>query len=104
MAIQIPTVLLDGTVLASLEVEDMYGYTLTKAVQAQLAVSESTMYPVLRRLQKNGDLETYDQPFEGRMRRYYRLTDQGVAHFQEIRSEWLEFQTAMNRIMGIEHD
>jgi PadR family transcriptional regulator PadR len=104
MAIQIPTVLLDGTVLSSLRVEDMYGYTLTKAVQAQLVVSESTMYPVLRRLQKNGDLETYDQPFEGRMRRYYKLTDQGEAHFQEIRTEWLDFRDAMNKIMGANHE
>ncbi len=52
MHIQIPTVLLDGTVLAALSKEDMYGYALTKIVQESLSVSESTLYPVLRRLKK----------------------------------------------------
>lgn len=50
MDIQIPTLLLDGTVLSLLNKKDMYGYALTKTVQAQLPISESTMYPVLRRL------------------------------------------------------
>ncbi len=56
MHIQIPTVLLDGTVLAALSKEDMYGYALTKIVQESLSVSESTLYPVLRRLKKKGIL------------------------------------------------
>ena len=54
MTIQMPTVLLDGSVLAILENRDMYGYLLTKEIQKYINVSESTMYPVLRRLQKSG--------------------------------------------------
>jgi PadR family transcriptional regulator PadR len=52
MTIQIPTALLDGSVLAILDSQDMYGYLLTKEIQKHVNVSESTMYPVLRRLQK----------------------------------------------------
>ena len=74
MTIQMPTVLLDGSVLAILENQDMYGYLLTKEIQKYINVSESTMYPVLRRLQKSGELVTYDEAFEGRMRRYYQIT------------------------------
>ena len=99
MHIQIPTVLLDGTVLAALSKEDMYGYALTKIVQESLSVSESTLYPVLRRLKKEGYLETYDEPFEGRNRRYYSLTPRGSRHLEEIIDEWIVFRDSLDRLL-----
>ncbi|AUB51620.1 MULTISPECIES: PadR family transcriptional regulator [Enterococcus] len=99
MHIQVPTVLLDGTVLAALSREDMYGYALTKIVQESLSVSESTMYPVLRRLKKEEYLETYDEPFEGRNRRYYRLTPKGRQHLEEIIDKWIVFRDSLNRLL-----
>lgn len=99
MHIQIPTVLLDGTVLATLSKEDMYGYALTKIVQESLSVSESTLYPVLRRLKKEGYLETYDEPFEGRNRRYYSLTPIGSRHLEEIIDEWIVFRDSLDRLL-----
>lgn len=99
MHIQIPTVLLDGTVLAALSKEDMYGYALTKIVQESLSVSESTLYPVLRRLKKEGYLETYDEPFEGRNRRYYSLTPMGSRHLEEIIDEWIVFRDSLDRLL-----
>lgn len=99
MHIQIPTVLLDGTVLAALSKEYMYGYALTKIVQESLSVSESTLYPVLRRLKKEGYLETYDEPFEGRNRRYYSLTPIGSRHLEEIIDEWIVFRDSLDRLL-----
>lgn len=99
MHIQIPTILLDGTVLAALSKEDMYGYALTKIVQESLSVSESTLYPVLRRLKKEGYLETYDEPFEGRNRRYYSLTPIGSRHLEEIIDEWIVFRDSLDRLL-----
>ena len=99
MHIQVPTVLLDGTVLAALSREDMYGYALTKIVQESLSVSESTMYPVLRRLKKEEYLETYDEPSEGRNRRYYRLTPKGRQHLEEIIDKWIVFRDSLNRLL-----
>ncbi|MDH5012542.1 PadR family transcriptional regulator [Weissella cibaria] len=99
MNIQVPTALLDGSVLALLAKEDTYGYIITKAMQDLLGVSESTMYPVLRRLKKDGYLETYDQPFEGRIRRYYRLTETGQAHLTEIKAAWGDFRQAINSLL-----
>ncbi len=104
MEIQIPTLLLDGTVLVLLSREEMYGYLLTKTVQESLPVSESTMYPVLRRLKKEGALETYDVPFEGRMRRYYKITLIGEKELQRIKDNWQEFRETMNKIMEGETD
>ncbi|MDR2832200.1 MAG: PadR family transcriptional regulator [Streptococcaceae bacterium] len=104
MDIQIPTALLDGTVLAILNREEMYGYVLTKTVQGNLPISESTMYPVLRRLKKNGALETYDVPYEGRMRRYYRITQTGKDELTKIWSDWVVFRDVINRLMEVNED
>ncbi|HCN74073.1 PadR family transcriptional regulator [Pseudolactococcus plantarum] len=100
MSIQVPTLLLDGSVLAILEKQDMYGYLLTKETQKYVHVSESTMYPVLRRLQKSGDLITYDEAFEGRMRRYYQITPLGLKHLDEIKDEWQKFATKITTLLG----
>lgn len=69
--------LLDAIVLAvvSREQEGTYGYKITQDVRKVLNVSESTMYPVLRRLQKDECLEVYDMQFDGRNRRYYKVTE-----------------------------
>ena len=74
MVYQIGSALLDACVLSVLASGDAYGYQLTQQIRSVIEVSESTLYPVLRRLQKDGALETYDEPFQGRNRRYYRLT------------------------------
>ncbi|WP_341779260.1 PadR family transcriptional regulator [Levilactobacillus sp. HBUAS70063] len=99
MAIQVPTELLDGSVLGLLTQQDYYGYTLTQQVRQLLPISESTLYPVLRRLKKNGWLVTYDEPFQGRNRRYYRLTDSGRDRLQEIRSDWQDFSQAVAQLL-----
>ena len=62
--------LLDAIVLAIVSQEETYGYKISQEVQEILEVSESTLYPVLRRLQKENCLETYDKEFAGRNRRY----------------------------------
>ena len=66
MAFAMGTPLLDGCVLAILQREDTYGYALTQQVKSVLDISESTLYPVLRRLQQDGCLSVYDQPYQGR--------------------------------------
>ena len=73
--------LLDAIVLAvvSKEAEGTYGYKITQDVRQVLEVSESTLYPVLRRLLKDDCRETYDQEFGGRNRRYYKVTEKGMA-------------------------
>ena len=69
--------LLDACVLAVLEKEDAYGYSLTQRMKEVVELSESTLYPVLRRLQQSGCLTVYDKPFQGRNRRYYAITRRG---------------------------
>ena len=71
--------LLDACVLGVLEQGDAYGYSLTQHMKAVVDLSESTLYPVLRRLQQSGCLTVYDKPFQGRNRRYYAITTAGRA-------------------------
>ena len=83
--------LLDAIVLAvvSKEAEGTYGYKITQDVRQVLEISESTLYPVLRRLLKDDCLETYDQEFGGRNRRYYKVTEKGMAHIRERLADYL---------------
>ncbi len=88
MSFPISAALLDALVLAVVAREDTYGYKITQDIRTAVEVSESTLYPVLRRLQKEENLETYDKEFQGRNRRYYRVTDKGKATLSVYREDW----------------
>lgn len=77
MGFPISAGLLDSMVLSVVDREDTYGYEITQFIRSAVDVSESTLYPVLKRLQKNELLETYDKEYMGRNRRYYHVTPKG---------------------------
>ena len=93
------TILLDAIVLSVVSREGTYGYKITQDVRKVLDVSESTLYPVLRRLQKDGYLETYDMEFDGRNRRYYKITSNGMIVLDNYRSGWLEYRKKIDSIL-----
>ncbi|HIR18757.1 MAG TPA: PadR family transcriptional regulator [Candidatus Pelethomonas intestinigallinarum] len=99
MTFAMGTPLLDGCVLAILDQEDTYGYALTQRVKGVLDISESTLYPVLRRLQKEGCLTVYDQPYQGRNRRYYAITHAGKRRLAEARREWRMFRDSVESLL-----
>lgn len=82
--------LLDAIVLAvvSRDQDGTYGYKITQDVRKAIEISESTLYPVLRRLQKDDCLEVHDQEFAGRNRRYYKVTAKGNAQLLLYKEEW----------------
>ena len=100
MAIQVTGTLLDACVLAMLVESDAYGYSLTQSVRETLDVSESTLYPVMRRLQNAEFLTTYDEPHSGRNRRYYRITERGLEKYQACLDEWALFKQRIDSILG----
>jgi PadR family transcriptional regulator PadR len=85
--------LLDAIVLAvvSREPEGTYGYKITQEVRQVIELSESTLYPVLRRLQKDECLVVYDQECAGRNRRYYKITERGSAQLSLYENEWKRY-------------
>ena len=82
--------LLDAIVLAvvSSETEGTYGYKITQEVRQVIEISESTLYPVLRRLQKDECPEVYDKECAGRNRRYYKATERGRLQLNLYEGEW----------------
>lgn len=85
--------LLDAIVLAvvSKEPEGTYGYKITQEVRQVIELSESTLYPVLRRLQKDDCLAVYDMECAGRNRRYYKVTEKGMAQLTLYEEEWNKY-------------
>ena len=96
--------LLDAIVLAvvSKEEEGTYGYKITQDVRVAIEVSESTLYPVLRRLQKDGFLMVYDRECGGRNRRYYRITDEGRKKLDDYRREWDDYSSKISELFSEE--
>ncbi|MBQ8184791.1 MAG: PadR family transcriptional regulator [Lachnospiraceae bacterium] len=94
--------LLDAIVLAvvSKEARGTYGYKITQDVRQAIEISESTLYPVLRRLQQDGCLEVYDMEFGGRNRRYYKITEAGRAQLELYRSEWKTYTARISVIFA----
>ena len=92
--------LLDAIVLAvvSMEPEGTYGYKITQEVRQVIELSESTLYPVLRRLQKDECLEVDDMECGGRNRRYYKVTSRGWAQLKLYEGEW---RTYSDKITGL---
>lgn len=92
--------LLDAIVLAvvSRENEGTYGYKITQDVRQAIEVSESTLYPVLRRLQKDECLAVYDMQYDGRNRRYYKITSRGAAQLDLYRNEWKNYSRKIDAI------
>ena len=92
--------LLDAIVLAAVskEPEGTYGYKITQEARGVLELSESTLYPVLRRLQKDECLETYDMEFGGRNRRYYKITEKGRKQLLLYCQEWINYSGKISRL------
>ncbi len=82
--------ILDACVLAVLEKGESYGYQLIKDLNAFIDISESTLYPILKRLEQTNMLCVYTVEHNGRLRKYYRITDEGHRKIDSLLSEWEE--------------
>ncbi|NLD19559.1 MAG: PadR family transcriptional regulator [Clostridiales bacterium] len=99
MAFKIESSLLDACALAILSKGDTYGYEITQSFKKAIIVSESTLYPVLRRLQKENLCRTYDEPFQGRNRRYYSITENGKEQLEEYKTQWKDYKIAIDMFL-----
>lgn len=99
MGFPISAALLDAIVLAVVarEPTGTYGYKITQEVTHTLELSESTLYPVLRRLQKDALLTVYDAPVNGRNRRYYQITAAGQQQLALYQREWAQYRASIDK-------
>ncbi|MCR5596286.1 MAG: PadR family transcriptional regulator [Lachnospiraceae bacterium] len=90
MEIQLKRGLLEICVLAAIRKEPSYGYQIIKDVKPYITISESTLYPILRRLEDAGNLTVRSVEHNGRLRKYYEITDTGIKKLNDFREEWRE--------------
>lgn len=91
---------LEACVLASIREKDSYGYQIIKEVPMSLDLTESTLYPLLKRLEAAGFLTVRTVEHNGRLRKYYRITAEGLARIDEFVSEWDEISGIYHYIRG----
>jgi PadR family transcriptional regulator PadR len=91
--------LLELMVLASLKYEDSYGYAINQDINEITDVSESTLYPILRRLEKQELLETYQTIYNSRVRKYYRITREGLKKLKQSEKDFLEVKIVYDYIL-----
>jgi len=99
MVFQLGSTMMDAFVLAIVREEDTYGYAISQRIKKVVDLKESTLYPVLRRLQEAHYLETYDQIYQGRNRKYYKITPEGVEQYQFYAKEWEECKILVDGIL-----
>ena len=90
MDVQLKRGLLDVCVLAAIRSEDSYGYKIIKDMKPSIELSESTLYTVLKRLEGADMLTVRTAEHDGRLRKYYRITDKGLRRIEEFKSDWNE--------------
>lgn len=100
--------MLEACVLSVAAGGDTYGYEITQRIRQVFDVSESTLYPVLKRLQQSDCLTTYDSPFQGRNRRYYSITEKGREQHQFYQQEWEKYKADIDSVLtqkgGVDHE
>ncbi|GAB6110206.1 PadR family transcriptional regulator [Fusibacter bizertensis] len=99
MNIQFKKGILEYCVLSILKGKDCYGYELVNDISMHMAISEGTIYPLLRRLKNDQLVSTYlQESSDGPPRKYYKLTQDGIAMQAKYNDEWLDFQRSVNNI------
>ncbi len=106
MVFPVSAALLDALVLSIVAKEDTYGYKITQEIRKAIEMSESTLYPVLRRLLKDECLESYDMEYMGRNRRYYRVSEKGRIQLKLYQEEWKLFKVRIDNVIydGVNDD
>ncbi|NLN56307.1 MAG: PadR family transcriptional regulator [Clostridiales bacterium] len=90
MDIQLKRGLLEVCVLAAIKKEDSYGYKIIKDMKPYIELSESTLYTILKRLENADMLTVRTAEHDGRLRKYYRITNGGLKRIEEFKTDWNE--------------
>ena len=104
MDIQLKRGLLDVCVLAAIKNEESYGYKIIKDMRPYIEMSESTLYTILKRLETSGMLEVRSAEHNGRLRKYYKITEAGSKRIDEFRDDWKEIMAIYRFVTREDHD
>ena len=99
MYFPVSALLIEFMILSIVSREDSYGYEISQTVKLVAAIKESTLYPILRKLETGGYLTTYSEEFQGRKRKYYSITEEGRRQLEYLRKEWREYRDTIDDIV-----
>ena len=99
MDIQLKRGILDVCVLKAIKNEDSYGYKIIKDLSSYIELSESTLYTILKRLETNNMLIVRNVEHDGRIRKYYHITNIGLKRLEDFKMEWKEIMTIYNYVV-----
>ena len=88
----VSAVLTECLILSVVEQQDSYGYEISQTVKLVAAIKESTLYPILKRLESTGAVTTQSREYNGRLRKYYRITERGAERIREFIEDVREFE------------
>ena len=100
------SILIEFLILAIIDREDSYGYEISQTIKLVANIKESTLYPILKKLEKAGYMTTYNQAYQGRKRKYYSITQEGKEQLQFLNEEWLTYKETLDGILEgrLRHD
>lgn len=99
-------VLIEFLILSIVEKDDSYGYEISQTVKIIANIKESTLYPILKKLEASHFVTTYTQEYQGRKRKYYAITDLGRAQVTFLKGEWKQYTETVGQIIEgrLRHD
>ena len=99
MYFPISALLIEYLILTIVDTQDSYGYEISQTIKMVADIKESTLYPILKKLEKAGFVTTYTQEYQGRKRKYYSITESGKEQMQYLIKEWLSYRDTIDGII-----
>jgi len=103
MDVQLKRGLLDVCVLTAIKNEDSYGYKIIRDVMPYIEMSESTLYTILKRLEVSKMLTVRSEEYEGRLRKYYHITELGLKRIEEFKDDWRQIMSIYKFVVSEEN-
>ena len=95
----VSALLIEFLILSIIDSQDSYGYEISQTIKIVADIKESTLYPILKKLEKGGYVTTYSQEFQGRKRKYYSITEAGKEQLGFLNREWNSYRDTIDGII-----
>ena len=99
MYFPVSALLIEYLILTIVDTQDSYGYEISQTIKMVADIKESTLYPILKKLEKAGFVTTYTQEYQGRKRKYYSIMESGKEQMQYLNKEWLSYRDTIDGII-----
>uniref|UniRef100_UPI003AF7D56F PadR family transcriptional regulator n=1 Tax=Butyricicoccus sp. TaxID=2049021 RepID=UPI003AF7D56F len=99
MYFPVSSLLIEYLILTIVQTQESYGYEISQTIKLAADIKESTLYPILKKLEKSGYLSTYSQLHQGRKRKYYSITALGKQQIQQLHEEWVSYRDTIEGII-----